>query len=461
MEVLKKTNKNSEMPGIVNIKKGLNIPLKGKVKTDFLQVEKSKLFSLIPDNFIGVIPKPLVKPDEFVKAGSPIFYHKDNPEIKFASPVSGKVLAINRGERRKILNIVIEADGKDEYVQNQVKEVGSLSREEIIKLMLDNGLWPFVLQRPYGTIANPSDKPKAVFISGFDSSPLAPDLNILLNGEENNFQKGINVLAKLTEGKVHLGLNAKSQNTFFSKIQNVEITKFSGPHPAGNVGVQIHHVSPMNKGETVWVVRPEDIVVIGKFFGKGIYDVSRVIALAGSEVKNTGLCKVISGASMSSIVGGNLTEKKNRIISGNVLTGSLSSIDGFLGFYDRMITVIPEGDYSEFLGWAMPGLKKFSNSRAFVAFLTPKKEYSLDTNYHGAERAFVITGEYEKVVPMDILPQHLIKAALIEDIELMENLGIYEVVEEDLALCEFVCTSKFEVQAILRKALDFVKNEMS
>ena len=461
LRVLSKTNKNNEMPGTVNIRKGLNIPLKGKVKTDFLQVEKSKLFSLIPDNFIGVIPKPLVKPDEFVKAGSPIFYHKDNPEIKFASPVSGKVLAINRGERRKILNFVIEADGKEEYVQTSVGDLASLNREQIIKLMLDNGLWPLIIQRPYGVIANPSHNPKSIFISGFDSSPLAPDLNIILKGEEAAFQKGIDVLAKLTEGKIHVGLSAKSDNSFFKQIKNVDFTTFSGPHPAGNVGVQIHHVSPINKGEIVWTIRPEDVAVVGKFFIKGIYDISRVIAIAGSEVKETGYIKTVYGAEMSSLVKGNITDKKNRIISGNVLTGSLSSLEGSLGFYDRMVTVIPEGDYSEFLGWAMPGLKKFSNSRAFAAFLTPKKEYNLDTNYHGAERAFVMTGEYEKVVPMDILPQHLIKAALIEDIDLMENLGIYEVVEEDLALCEFVCTSKFEVQAILRKALDFVKNEMS
>ena len=449
------------MPGIVKIRKGLNIPLKGKAKTDFLQVEKSKLFSLIPDNFIGVIPKPLVKADDLVKAGSPIFYHKDNPEIKFASPVSGKVIAINRGERRKILNFVIESDGKEEYVQNNMKEIASITKDEAVKLMLDNGLWPFIIQRPYGIIAKPTDTPKAIFISGFDSAPLAPDLNLILKDEEKNFQAGIDILKKLTDGKIHIGLSAKSDNSFFKNINGTEFTQFSGPHPAGNVGVQIHHVMPICKGDLIWTIRPEDVVVIGRFFNKGIYDVSRIVSLAGSEVKESGFVKTIAGAQMSSICNGKISEKNNRIISGNALTGLLSSIDGYLGFYDRMITVIPEGDYYEFLGWAMPGLKKFSMSKAFASWLTPGKEYSLDTNYHGAERAFVMTGEYEKVVPMDILPQHLIKAALIQDIDLMENLGIYEVIEEDLALCEFVCTSKFEVQEILRNALNFIKNEMS
>jgi len=450
------------MPCIIKLRRGLNIGIKGKVKPEFLKDITSKSFALKPDDFKGVTPKLLVKVDDVVKAGTPIFYDKDNPEIKFASPVSGKVSAINRGERRKILEIVIEANSNQEFLQSEVSEISKLSREQIINIMLESGLWPFVIQRPFGTIANPKDTPKAIFISGFDTAPLAPDLEFILKGEENNLQTGIDILKKLTDCKINVGIDNNSKNkSIFENLNNLEITRFSGPHPAGNVGVQIHHVNPINKGERIWVIRPEDVIVIGKYFTKGIYDVSRIIALVGSEIKNAGYVKTISGAQTTFIEKTNVTEIQKRYISGNVLTGSKISENGFLGFYDRMITVIPEGNYFEFAGWALPGLNKYSNTKTFASSLIPKKEYKLDTNYHGAERAFVMTGEYEKVVPMDILPQHLIKAAIIEDIDLMENLGIYEVVEEDLALCEFVCTSKIEVQTILRNALDLVKKEMS
>lgn len=454
------------MPDIIKIRKGLNIPAKGEAKPEFLHGSKSSLYALVPDNFTGVIPKPLVKEGDEVKAGSPVFYHKDNPDIIFVSPVSGKIKAVNRGERRKILSIGIEPAPAQEYLQFETGQPASLSRENIVKLMLQAGLWPFVIQRPFGVIANPADTPKAIFISGFDTAPLAPSIDFIMQGEEENFQVAVDVLQKLTNGKIHVGVNAGSGKSFFEKIGNIRINRFSGPHPAGNVGVQIHHISPLSKGEIIWVIRPEDMVIIGKFFRKGIYDASRVIALAGSEVKNTGYIKTIIGAQIGSLVSGNVTECNNRYISGNILTGYNAGsdsyrIDGYLGFYDRMVTVIPEGNYYEFFGWALPGLKKFSMSKTFAAWVTPAKKYTLDTNYHGAKRAFVMTGEYEKVVPMDIYPQHLVKAAMIKDIELMENLGIYEVVEEDLALCEFACTSKIEVQSIIREALDYIKKEMS
>ncbi|PIP53944.1 MAG: NADH:ubiquinone reductase (Na(+)-transporting) subunit A [Bacteroidetes bacterium CG23_combo_of_CG06-09_8_20_14_all_32_9] len=450
------------MPHHIKLIKGLNIRIKGKVKNIFLPCVKSQWVALKPDDFKGVIPKLLLKPGDLVKAGTPVFCDKLNPEVKFASPVSGKVFAVNRGERRKILEIVIETDGKQEYIQHKISEIETLSRQNVIDEMLDNGLWAYIIQRPFGIIANHNAPPKAIFISGFDTAPLAPDIDFILKGQEENLQAGINILQKLTNGKIYVGINGKSVNpSIFEKIKGIEITRFSGPHPAGNVGIQIHHISPVNKGEIVWVIAPADVVIIGKYFSKGIYDVSRIIALTGSEVINTGYVKTVAGTQISFIGKNNLSKIEKRFISGNVLTGTTIPENGYLGFYHNMITVIPEGNYYEFLGWIMPGFKKFSSTRTFASWLTPKKEYTLDTNYHGAERAFVMTGKYEKVVPMDILPQHLIKAALIEDIELMENLGIYEVVEEDLALCEFVCTSKIEVQAILRKALDFVKKEMS
>lgn len=451
------------MPHKIKIRKGLNIPLKGKAEKIVMQHQTEGCsFALKPTDFPSITPKSGLKPGAEIKAGDVVFFDKYNPEVKFTSPVSGTLQDINRGERRKILEFVIEPGKTQEYVKFEVGDLNSLSKEQVSELLLNSGIWPFIKQRPFDVIANPKDSPKAIFISGFDSSPLAPDYDYILNGQEADFQKGIDALKKLTEGNVHLTVNGEyAVNKVFSSTKGIELNTINGPHPAGNVGVQIHHIDPINKGEVAWHINPQDVLIIGRLFNKGIFDASRTIALTGSEVKKATYYKTIMGASIKALVENNVNEGNLRYISGNVLTGTKITSNGFLGFYDHQVTVIPEGDEFEFFGWATPGFKKFSVSRTFFSWLTPNKEYKLNANIRGGERPFVFSEEYEKVLPMDVLPVHLIKSIMIEDIDQMEQLGIYEVGEEDLALCEFVCTSKIEVQKTLRQGFDIMIREMS
>ncbi|RUT73232.1 Na(+)-translocating NADH-quinone reductase subunit A [Ancylomarina longa] len=451
------------MSEVKKIKKGLDIKLIGKAEKVLEKADRSETYAIKPTDFPGLTPKLKVKVNAEVKAGSPLFFDKYCPEINFASPVSGKVIAVNRGERRKILEVVIQADTETQYETFKKADPNGLSREDVKEELLKSGLWCYLRQRPYDVIAKPLETPKAIFISAFDTAPLAADFDFLVEGESEAFQAGINALAKLTDGKVNLNINPNlNQSKVFSDAKNVAINKFTGIHPAGNVGVQIHHVDPINKGEVVWVIRPQEVVFIGRLFTKGIYDVSRKIALCGSEVKTPCYFETIQGASVRNILKGKLKdEQKIRVISGNVLTGTQIFEDGFIGSYDSQLTVIPEGNQFEFLGWALPGLNKFSMSKSFFSWLMPKKEYRLDANMHGEHRAYVVSGEYEKVLPMDILPVHLVKSIMIEDIDRMEQLGIYEVAPEDFALCEFVCTSKINVQDIIRQGIGLMIKEMS
>jgi len=446
---------------IIRIRRGLNIKLQGRADRNFIQVERPFLYALKPPDFTGVLPKIIVKPGDLVKIGTPLFYDKNHPEIKFTAPVSGKIAEITRGERRRVLAIVIESDGRDDCLQFTKADPSALSREEILSNIIESGMWPVIRQRPYSVIADPGDNPKSIFISGFDTSPLAPEYDFLVRDFQNEFQKGIDALRKLTTGKIHLSLNEKTRSVeTYLNVTGTEIHFFEGPHPAGNVGIQIHHIDPINKGDIVWFVGPLDVIRIGKLFLTGYIDNSNIVAVAGSEINRPGYYKSFRGASISPLLKNNLKEGENRFISGNVLTGSKIEKDGYIGFYDNQLTVIPEGKYYDFLGWAMPGLKKYSVSRSFFSWLNPLKEYRLDTNLKGGRRSFVLTGEYEKVLPMDIHPLYLIKAILAEDIDKMEQLGIYEVDEEDFALCEFICSSKTDVQAIIRKGLDLMKKEM-
>jgi Na+-transporting NADH:ubiquinone oxidoreductase subunit A len=451
------------MSKYIKIKKGLNIKLAGEADKTLSTLPLPETFALKPDNFIGVIPKLLVKQGDEVKAGTPLFYDKNNEALRFSSPVSGEVIEIVRGEKRKILEVKILADKEITYTNFNKANPNELGREDIIEALLNSGVWAFIRQRPFGIIANPKEKPKSIFISAFDTNPLAPDNDFIVEEDDGAFQAGLDALQKLTDGKVHLNIHAdKTTSKIFTDAKGVEINKFSGPHPAGNVGVQIHHINPLNKGEAVWYINVQDVLIVGRLFNHGRFDASRVIALTGSQVKNSKYYRTIAGSSVKNIIAdGELKEGDNRIISGNVLTGKQISPDGYLDFYDTQITVIPEGNEPEFMGWLAPGLDKFSMSRSFFSWLTPNKQYELNTNMHGEERPFVITGQYEEVFPMDIHPVHLLKAILIEDIELMEHLGIYEVVEEDFALCEFVCTSKIESQDIIRRGLDLIRKEMS
>lgn len=450
------------MAEVIRIKKGLNIRLQGKADKIFVKAERSATYGIRPTDFPGLVPKLTVKPDDRVKAGTSLFHDKYRPEVQFTSPVSGTVLAINRGERRRVLEVVIQADTADEHEVFLKASPASLSRSQIVENLLKSGLWPAIRQRPYNIVANPTDEPKAIFISGFDTAPLAPDYDFVVKGCEADFQTGIDALRKLTQGKIHLNLNSDyPASKVFTGASGVQINYFKGPHPAGNVGIQIHHLDPINKGEVAWTINPQHVIVIGRLFNQGIYEPDMVVALTGSEVLRPRYYKLKAGAAIANIVADNIKAGIVRYISGNVLTGTRITADGHLGFYDSQLTVIPEGNHFEFLGWAMPGLHKFSVSRSFFSWLQVDREFRLDTNLNGGIRPFVVSGQYEKVLPMDIYPVHLLKAILAEDIDQMENLGIYEVAEEDFALCEFVCTSKIEVQSIIRKGLDMMVSEMS
>lgn len=452
---------NNDNFNILKIKKGLNIPLKGEAEKVILKSELSHAYALKPTDFFGITPKLTVDINSKVKAGSCLFVDKNKPEIKFTSPVSGIVTEINRGEKRKILEIVVEPDKNIEYEKFLDKDYQKLSKEEIISILLDSGLWPAIRQRPFNLIANPKDKPKAIFISAFDTAPLAPDYDFILVNFYKEFQTGINILKTISDCKIHLTIDGQSSIlSFYQKLENVQIHRIIGKHPAGNVGVQIHHIDPINKGEIVWHINPQHVIQIGNLFLKGIYDATKIVALTGSEIIKPVYYKVISGTSIKELVENNVKSEKVRYISGNVLTGEKIYKSGFLGYYDSQITVIPEGNYHEFMGWLKPGFRKYSFHRVFFSWLFPRKKYVIDTNLHGGERPFIMTGIYEKVFPMDILPVQLIKSILAEDIDMMEKLGIYEVAPEDFALCEFICPSKINFQEIVFKGFELLLKEL-
>ncbi len=449
------------MSTVYSIKKGLDIKMIGEAEKTVVDLN-ADTFAVKPPDFIGCFPKMLVKEGDIVKAGSHLFYDKYRDNILFTSPVSGKIKEIRRGAKRKILEVVIDSDGKNESIDFGKHNISTLTREKAIKTMLDSGLWPVIRQRPYSIIANPDIEPKSIFIPAFDSSPLAPDFDLMVHGKGETFQAGIDVLRKLTKGKVFLNINAqKTLSKVFLNSKNVEINSFTGPHPIGNVSVHISKLDTINKGEVVWYVYPKDILAIGHLFLTGEYNTSQIVALTGSEVLHRKYYKTFSGASIKKMVNNNVNKGKVRYISGNVLTGDKIDSDGFIGFYHSQVTVIPEGDYYEFLGWAKLGFGKFSTSRSFPSFLTPNKKYRIDTNIHGGKRAYVLSDQFQRIFPFNIYPLYLIKAILVEDIDLMENLGIYEIDAEDFALCEVVDVSKTEIQQIVRGGLELMRKEMS
>ncbi|QHT70075.1 Na(+)-translocating NADH-quinone reductase subunit A [Rhodocytophaga rosea] len=452
------------MSKTVKLNRGLDIKLVGKAEKRIAESPQPDTFAIRTADFIGLKrSKSLVNEGDIVKAGTPLFYDKKNEKIKFPSPVSGEVVEVLRGEKRKLLQIKILADKKIEYLEfpkYSASQIESLSRESVLDALTTSGVWINFIQRPFAIVANPNDTPKHIFISAFDSSPLAPDYSFIFQGEESYFLTGLNVLKKLTPGKVHLNIKGDAESSSaVEKATGIQVNKFYGPHPAGNVGIQIHHISPINKGDTVWTLTPYGVIQIGKLFAEGRYDASKIVALAGSEVKSPAYYRTYTGANIKNIVANNIKGTNVRYISGNVLTGEKIAADGYLGFYHNMITVIPEGNYSEFLGWITPDPKKYSFHKAFglFSFLSPNKEYVLDTNLHGEERPFVQTGAMEKVLPMDIYPVLLLKAILANDYDGMEALGIYEVAEEDFALCEFIDVSKNDIQAMIREGINMIQ----
>lgn len=446
----------------VKIRKGVNIKLTGVAEKLYADTISTSDIVLKPTDFPTLVPKLTVKVGDKVKAGSALFYDKTNDRILFTSPISGEVTEINRGEKRKILEVKVKNDGANQYEAFKKADPSTLSKEEIIENLLKSGVWPFIRQRPFDVIANPADEPKAIHVTALDTAPLAPDYGFVAHGQGAELQAGLDALVKLTPGTVHLNINGNANaDEAFAGAKNVQINKISGPHPAGNVGIQMHHIDPVNKGEVVWVLSALDVLTIGKLFLEGKFDASRSIALVGAKVKEPKYVKTILGANVAEIVKGNV-EEGGRYISGNPLSGTQVAADGYLSFYNYQLSVITEGGENRFMGW-LPfiGFNGFSLSRTSFSFLSPNKERDLDTNLNGEERAFVMAGQYEKVFPMDIYPVHLVKSMIIEDIDLMENLGVYEVAPEDFALCEYSCTSKIETQKIVRQALDLVRKETS
>ncbi|MBQ5935894.1 MAG: Na(+)-translocating NADH-quinone reductase subunit A [Bacteroidales bacterium] len=444
----------------IRLKKGLDLPISGAALAEVTARVTPDLVAVKPTDFRGMVPRLLVKEGDSVMAGTPLFADKKNPGMVFCSPVSGTVDAVVRGDKRKLLAVRIKADGRGEAVRFDVPKIASLDKEGMTELLLRSGLWPCLKQRPFGTVADPAAEPKAIFISGMNTAPLGPDPEFALKDDFAALQAGVDALGKLTRGGVHLSLAARSfAGGELHKLTGVVFHQFEGPHPAGNVGVQINHISPINKGEVVWTVDLHLVAVIGRFFLKGVYDTRRIITVAGPAAVKPSYVEVPAGVSMSSLV--SYFEQGNvRVVSGDVLSGEAVGRDGFLGFYHNQVSVLQEGDYYEMFGWINPfRSKKFSVSRAYPAFLRRKK-YDMDTNENGGERPFLMNDVYNKVLPMDIYPLYLFKACLAGDPDKMEQLGIYEVIEEDVALCEYVCPSKVEIQNIIRGGIELMMKEM-
>lgn len=458
------------MVDYIKIKKGLNVPVDGAPKSEIKKTIIPEIVAIKPTNFRGVIPKLTVKEGDHVKAGGSIFIDKARPEIVFSSPVSGTILKIVRGEKRKLLEVLISIDKEIEYENFDLPKFENLTPELIKDTLLKSGLWVNIKQRPFNVIPNINDTPKSIFISGFNSAPLAPDMDFVLKNRLDDLQMGIDVLKKLVHKPIHIGLHiSNSSSTPIHKLKNVEFNVFDGPHPAGNVGIQIHKISPINKGDIVWTLDLVKVAKIGKLFSKGIYDSNIIVAVSGPRAIEPSYIKTVEGFNFKDIaefVSPNSEKFQDnsgvRYISGNILTGNTVGAEGYLGFFDNQVTLITEGDYNEAFGWAKPfRTKKFSFSHAYFSWLTPRKKYKMDSNLNGGERAFVLTDIYSKVLPMDILPVYLLKAILAEDIDKMEQLGIYEVVEEDFALCEYVCPSKIEIQSIIAKGIDLMIKELA
>ncbi len=446
----------------IRLKKGLDIPLAGKAPAKIAETVAPDLVAVKPTDFKALVPKLAVKEGDSVQAGDVLFVDKMRQEVRFCSPCSGVVDQVVRGDKRKLLAVIVKTGKEQQSVRFDAVDCSRLDRKATCSALLERGLWPMIKQRPYGIVANPEDTPKSIFVSAMNTAPLAPDPDFIMEGQMENLQAGIDALGRLTKGGVHFSMAAaKEAGSAMHNLKGVIFHTFDGPHPAGNVGVQINHISPINKGETVWTVDLVSLAAIGRCLRTGVYDMTRLVAITGPAAKEPCYVKGVQGMSLKSVA--KYTAEGNvRYVSGDALTGESVGADGFLGFFDSQVTVLEEGDYCEMLGWIKPfRLKKFSYSHLYWSWLNKKKTYNQDTNTNGGPRAFVVSDVYGKVLPMDIYPVYLLKACLAKDIEKMENLGIYEVIEEDLALCEFVCPSKIEIQKILSDGIDLMLKEMA
>lgn len=445
----------------IRIKKGLNINLVGAAEHTTSKAALSNVYAINLLDFYGITPKLMVKEGEEVKAGEPLFYNKDNEEMLFVSPVSGELIEVNRGARRKVLMLKILADKEQTHLTHKTIDPQASSAAEITAFLLKSGCWPFIKRRPYDFIADPKVAPKAIFISAYGTAPLVADTNYVLQGKEKELQTALTALGKLTAGQVHVSVG-KQGNSPFDGLSGIKLHRVSGPHPAGLVGTQINKIDPINKGEQVWTLSPQDLVIIGECMLTGKFNAERLIALAGSSIKEPKYYLTKIGAEISTFLYASGVNTDNfRVINGDVLTGSKTAPDGYLGFYNNTVTAIPEGDDYELFGWNKPVFNKISTTRALTfSWLQPKKKYDLDTNTNGEHRAFVVTGQYEEVFPLDIYPMQLLKACMVKDLDEMEQLGLYEVIPEDFSLTEFVCTSKQPHQQIIREGLDLLYKEI-
>ena len=446
----------------IRISKGLDIKLVGAAEKSILTAPLSSEYGLVPDDLHGIIPRLIKREGDAVKAGEAIYHAKRDERILITSPVSGTVKEVRRGDKRKILSIVIQPDGQQNVVTHDTNGWINASEEQLKTLLCNAGFWPYIKQRPYDVVANPATTPKSIFISAYNSAPIAADADFLIQGKEQYLQSGVNVLKKLTPGQVHVTVAQGNNNSPFQNLQNINLHKAKGPHPIGNVSTHIAKVDPINKGEIVWVVRPEHVAVLGELVEKGVLNHDRIVAVNGSQVKNAAYVKTKIGAKISDVIANfDLIQDENRIIQGTPISGERIESDGFLGFYTHQLSILEEGNDYDFFGWNKPQMNKFSVLRAnMFSFLTPNKKYNLTTNTNGEERAFVLNGIYEEVFPLDIYPVQLMKSCLYKDIDEMEKLGIYEVAPEDFALTEFICVSKLPHQKIIREGLDEMIREV-
>ena len=445
------------MANVIKLHKGLDIHLQGKAEEKLIQLKSNGQYALVPDDFEGVTPKVVVKEGDIVKAGDALFVNKQYPEVKFASPVSGKVVEVVRGERRKVLCVKVQADAEQEFVDFGKKDVGTLTGEQVVNALLEAGIFGYINQLPYAVSTNPNVLPKAIFVSALRDKPLAGDFEFEVQGQEQDFQTGITALSKIAKTYLGVGVGSKLEG-----IKDAEVNIFDGKCPAGNVGVQVNNIDPVNKGEVVWTIGdPTVVLFIGRLLNTGKVNLSRRVALCGSEVKNPAYVDMLVGEELSTLLSNSYDASKNvRIINGNVLTGRPTTKEGFLGAHTSEITVIPEGnDADEMLGWILPRFKQFSVNRSYFSWLCGKKSYALDARIKGGERHMIMSGEYDKVLPMDIYGEYLIKAIIAGDIDRQEALGIYEVSPEDFALAEFVDSSKLELQRIVREGLNILRKE--
>ena len=448
------------MANVIKLRKGLDVNLKGKAAEQKFSVKAAAQYALVPDDFVGMTPKVVVREGDKVKAGDALFVNKKQTDVKFASPVSGVVQAVVRGDRRKVLRVVVEADKDQQYVDFGQKQVASLDGDAVVKALLEAGLFGYINQLPYAVSTTPDQKPRAIFVSALRDMPLAGNFEFELQGNEQDFQTGLTALSKIA--KTYLGIGSNQTCAALTGAKDVEVNVFDGPCPAGNVGVQVNNIAPVNKGEVVWTVEPTAVIFFGRLFNTGKVDLRRLVAVAGSEISSPAYAEVLVGQPISTLLEGKLATKDHvRIINGNPLTGRKCTADGFVGGHTSEITVIPEGDnVDEMLGWILPRTNDFSVNRSYLSWLFGKnKEYCLDARIKGGERHMIMSGEYDKVLPMDIYGEYLVKAIIAGDIDRMEQLGIYEVAPEDFALAEFVDSSKLELQHIVRKGLDMLRKE--